>query len=334
MRALAITSKGMELVDRPDPEPEPTGVVVTVQACGICGSDVHMAGSSHLEGFVPGHEFSGTITAVGDAVSDFAIGDHVAVDPLGSCGHCEACAKGLPFLCQAIPNIGVSRQGAFAEQIAVPVRQLHRLSNEVDLELGSHAEPLAVSLAAIDRAEVEPDSDVLVVGVGTIGLMAVAGLRRRGVGRIVAVGRSPGRRAAAAQMGADIVIDAREGNLSEQLGNLGLRFAAAIECSGAPDMVFQIAPFMGIGASIVEVALPAEPGPVDLRGLVALGLSVTGSCAFAPEHYAHAVDLLTTGDLDPSPLVSERVGLDDAPSAFERLLSPDTLVGVLVEPWR
>ena len=119
MRALAINSKGVEVVDRPDPEPEPTGVVVTVQACGICGSDVHMAGSSHLEGFVPGHEFSGTITALGDLVRDYAIGDHVAVDQLGSCGHCEACAKGLPFLCQAIPNIGVSRQGAFAEQIAL-----------------------------------------------------------------------------------------------------------------------------------------------------------------------------------------------------------------------
>jgi threonine dehydrogenase-like Zn-dependent dehydrogenase len=334
MRALAVNSKGVQVVERPDPEPEPNGVVVAVQACGICGSDVHMAGSSHLDGFVPGHEFSGTISALGDEVSDFAIGDHVAVDPLGSCGHCEACAKGLPFLCQAIPNIGVSRQGAFAERIAVPARQLHRLSNEVELELGSHAEPLAVSLASIDRAEVEPDSDVLVVGVGTIGLMAIAGLRRRGVGRIVAVGRSPGRREAAALMGADIVIDAREGDLSEQLRSLGLRFAAAIECSGAPDMVLRIAPVMGIGGTIVEVALPAEPGPVDLRELVSLGLSVTGSCAFAPEHYAHALELLATGDLDPSPLVSERVGLDEAPSAFERLRTPGTLVGVLVEPWR
>jgi threonine dehydrogenase-like Zn-dependent dehydrogenase len=174
----------------------------------------------------------------------------------------------------------------------------------------------------------------LVVGVGTIGLFMIAGLRAVGARRIVAVGRSPGRRRVASQFGADIVLDARASDLLGQLRQLDIEFGSAFECSGAPDMMLAVAPVMGIGATIVEVALPAEPGQVNLRTLVDKALRIVGSCAFAPSDYERALDLLLRGVVDAAPVVSERVSLGDAPNAFERLRDPGELVGVLVEPWR
>jgi threonine dehydrogenase-like Zn-dependent dehydrogenase len=334
MRALAVTGSGVEVIETADPRPADGGVVVEVRACGICGSDLHIAASGRSIGEIIGHEFSGRILEIGDEVEGYRVGQAVAVNPLGSCGECEACLKGMPFLCQVYPNIGISAQGAFAERIAVPARQLTVLDESIDLELGSHAEPFAVGLGAIDLAEVESGMNCLVLGVGTIGLFVIAGLRKLGVGTIVAVGRSPGRREAASIFGADTVIDARTGDLFEQLSQLNLSFGAAFECSGAPEMVGLVAPLMGIGGTIVEVALPDEPGPLDFRGLVSKGLRVVGSCAFKPSNYARSVAMLSSGEVDPEPIVSERVSLDEAPDAFERLRSPGHLVGILVEPGR
>jgi threonine dehydrogenase-like Zn-dependent dehydrogenase len=334
MRALAVTNTGVEVIEAPDPEPADGGVVVEVRACGICGSDLHIAGSGRSIGSIIGHEFSGKILEIGDNVEGYRIGQPVAVNPLGSCGECEACLKGLPFLCKVYPNVGLSAQGAFAERIAVPARQLTVLDESIDLEIGSHAEPFAVGLGAIDLAEVEAGTNCLVLGVGTIGLFVIAGLRALGVGTIVAVGRSPGRREAASIYGADVVIDARTGDLFDQLSQLNLSFGAAFECTGAPEMINLVAPLMGIGGTIVEVALPSEPGPLDFRSLVSKGLRVVGSCAFKPSNYARAIQLLTSGEVDPEPIVSERVSLDEAPDAFERLRSPGNLVGILVEPGR
>lgn len=334
MLALAIGQSGVDLVERPEPVPGPHDVVVAVHACGICGSDVHAAESGRVNGVILGHEFSGTVAKIGDQVHTVAIGQHVAVDPLGGCGTCPACTKRLTFLCANVPNLGISADGAFAERVAVPERQVHVLSNDRDLELGSHAEPLAVALRAIELAEISPGEDALVVGIGTIGLMVIAGLRALGAGNILAVGRAPGRRAAASAFGADLVLDARSGDLSDQLRKTGWRFAAAFESSGSSEILTAISPVMDIGATMVEVALPEAVAPVNLRALVGKGLRLAGSCAFAPDHYAHALELLTTGAVDPEPLVSERVTLEEAPDAFDRLRSPGNLVGILVEPWR
>jgi threonine dehydrogenase-like Zn-dependent dehydrogenase len=335
VRALVVCPDGVEVAERPDPEPAHGEVVVAVSACGICGSDVHhIAGSPRLTGRVIGHEFSGTVVEVGDGVDHLRLGQHVAVNPLGSCGACDRCAQDLPFLCENVPNLGLAVPGGFAERVAVPEAQLYGLPDSIDIEIGSRAEPLAVALAGIDAARPSAGEDALVFGVGTIGLCVIAGLRAQGAGRIVAVGRSAGRRAAAAKLGADVVLDARATDIAEYAASEGIVFPNAFECSGAPGSIAAIAQTMAVDGTIVEIAIPSEPSPVEMRVFVNRNLRLAGSCAFGLHHYRQALDLLTAGAVDTGPIVSERVALDEAPLAFKRLLDPVDLVGVLVEPWR
>ncbi|HXM56483.1 MAG TPA: alcohol dehydrogenase catalytic domain-containing protein [Candidatus Dormibacteraeota bacterium] len=337
MKALVVVPGGVEVVDHPDPEPPPDGVVVAVHSCGICGSDVHSVEvGSRRRGQILGHELSGTVAEVGRnaRAAGWRHGQAVAVNPLGGCGTCGVCGQGLPFLCDRMPNLGLTAPGGFAEYLAVPQAQLFPLPEGVDVELGAHAEPLAVALHAVGLARAAPGADALVFGVGPIGLNVIAALRASGAGRIVAVGRSAGRRAAAAALGADIVLDARETNVAEYAAAEGLRFPQAYECSAAPEALALCAPTLAVGGTVVEVALPSTPASVDTRLFVGRNLHLVGSCAFGVEEYRRAVELLCSASIDVAPLVSERVPLAGAPDALERLRHPVDLVGVLVQPWR
>ena len=150
MRAVRYIDKevGTAVGEVPDPSPAPDEVVVVVDACGLCGSDVHSVQNGNCQpGQILGHEFSGRIVALGAEVTGWAEGQAVAASPLGSCGKCRICMRGMPFRCLAAPNIGVSCQGAYAEYAAVPARQLVALPPELPVEIGSHAEPLSVGVA-------------------------------------------------------------------------------------------------------------------------------------------------------------------------------------------
>jgi threonine dehydrogenase-like Zn-dependent dehydrogenase len=335
VRALVAVPDGVEVAELPDPEPAPDEVVVAVHSCGICGSDVHnVEHGSARPGQVLGHEFAGTVAEAGREAGAWRVGQPVAVNPLGGCGTCPACRQRLPFLCQRVPNLGLTAPGGLAELVAVPRAQVHALPDGVDAELGAHAEPLAVALHAIELACPAPGDDALVFGVGPIGLKVVLALRAAGAGRVVAVGRSPGRRAAAEAVGADVVLDARETDVAEYAAGAGLAFQQVYECSGAPDAVPTCVSVLAVGGTLVEVALPRAPTLLELRPFVSRNLHLVGSCAFSNENYRQAVDLLSSGALDVRPLVSERVSLSGAPDAFMRLRRPEHLVGVLVQPWR
>jgi threonine dehydrogenase-like Zn-dependent dehydrogenase len=335
VKALVMRPGGVEVVDRSDPIVEPGGAVIAVHSCGICGSDVHTVEAGvRFHGQVLGHEFSGTVVEVGRDVRDLRIGQVVAVNPLGGCGSCRVCRQDLPFLCPRLPNLGLTAPGGFAELVAVPRAQLFALPEGVDPELGAHAEPLAVALHAIGLAHAAPGEDALVFGVGPIGLRVILALRATGAGRIVAVGRSPGRRAAAEAVGADVVLDGRVTDLAEYAAGAGLAFPKVYECSAAPDALARCIPTLAVGGTVVEVALPSEPATLDARQFVARSLHLAGSCAFGIADYRRAVELLCTGAVDVEPLVSERVPLSGAPDALDRLRRPEHLVGVLVQPWR
>jgi threonine dehydrogenase-like Zn-dependent dehydrogenase len=334
MKAVVCTSGGAEVAEIPDPEPADDEVIVEVDACGLCGSDVHaLERGTTSEGQVLGHEFGGRVVEVGAEVDRRRVGETVAVNPLGSCGRCRACAKGLPFRCAERPNIGITAAGAYAQYVAVPATQLVRLPSGLPTEMGAHAEPLAVSLNAVRLAMVGPGDSVLVYGVGSIGLNAIMALRLAGVDHIVAAGRSSGRRAAAAKVGAHEVIDTREIPVGEHARRGGRKFAAVLECSAAPGAIAESLEVLEPGGTCVEVALSTEVTDVPMMRMVAEGLHVTGSCAFSNDVYDEAVEHIATGRVPVAELISERVGLDDTPGALLRLRTPGQLVRVLTKPW-
>lgn len=334
MKAVVCTSGGAEVAEIADPRPASGEVIVEVDACGLCGSDVHaLERGSTSEGQVLGHEFGGRVVEVGSGVDRIVkVGQTVAVNPLGSCGRCRACAKGLPFRCPEKPNIGITAQGAYAEYVAVPAAQLVSLPSGLPPELGAHAEPLAVSLNAVRRAMVGPGDSVLVYGVGSIGLNAIMALRLSGVDDIVAAGRSPGRRAAAAEVGANEVIDTREVSIGDHVRNTGRKFAAVLECSAAPGAIAESLDVLEPGGTCVEVALSTEVTEVPMTRMVAEGLQINGSCAFGKDVYDEAVEHIAAGRVPVAELISERVDLQSTPDALVRLRRPGELVRVLTKP--
>jgi len=333
MRAVVCTPGSAEVTDIPDPRPGVGEVVVEVDACGLCGSDVHAVARGFARpGQILGHEFSGHIVESGPGVPGWREGQPVAVNPLGSCRACRACGAGLPFRCEKVPNLGITAPGAYAEYVAVPQSQLVALPNGLPTELGAHAEPLAVALQAVSQANVGAGDAVLVYGIGPIGLSVIMALRLAGAGHIAAAGRSAGRRAAAAAVGANDVIDTRELSVTQYAQQTGLRFAAVLECSGAPGSFAEALDVLEPGGSCVEVGLTAETAAVPLPRLVGDGLRLAGTCAFSYPVYEAAVDHIAAGRVPVTALISERVSLDDTPAALTRLREPGDLVRVLTRP--
>jgi len=335
VRALAVAGRSVEVVELPDPAPRDAEVVVAPHTCAICGSDVHFVeGGLAAPGQVLGHELAGTVVAVGGSVDSFCEGDVVVVNPLGSCGDCPECRRGLAFRCSAFPNIGISAPGGYAELVAVPAGQLLALPDGVEPEAASHVEPLAVSLHALHLAGAGPGTRALVYGVGTIGLCVIMALRALGAEEVVAVGRSAGRRQAAGALGADEVLDGAAGDLDAYLAERGGQFDAVFECSAAPEALSRSLQAVRSDGTVVEVALAGRSVPVDLFELVHRNARLVGSCAFGPLEFAESLGLVASGAVDPAPLVSRRASLAEAPQAFLDLRRPGDLVGVVVEPWR
>jgi threonine dehydrogenase-like Zn-dependent dehydrogenase len=232
-----------------------------------------------------------------------------------------------------VPNIGITTQGAYAEYARVPARQLVALPGGLPVELGSHAEPLSVGRQAVKLAQAGPGDPVLVYGVGPIGLYAIIALKLAGAGPIVAAGRSAGRRQAAADVGADVVIDTREISVAEYAAQSGTLFAAVLECSGSLGAFNEALAVTEPGGTVVEVALTPEAASVPLFPLISEGHHVVGSCAFSDETYAESVGFLAAGQVPVERLVSERVSLADTPDALRRLQNPGTLVRIISRPW-
>lgn len=327
---------GVELTEQPDPRPGPGEVVVAVHSCGICGSDVHAAEAGVMRpGSIPGHELSGTIAELGGHVRDWRIGQPVAVNPLGSCGECEWCSREMPIQCRGRPNLGLSAPGGFAEFIAVPAAQLVAWPEDVPLEHGSRAEPMAVAVRAVREAAPAAGDNALVYGVGPIGLHVIVALRAARAGCIVAVGRSSaGRRAAASGVGADVVVDSRETDVAEYLAGAGIQVHQAYECAGTPNALLACMRALRPGGAIVGVALGRELSEFDSHLFVARGMRMVSACAYGEADFRHASELVIAHGTEIESLISDRVPLDAAPEAFIRLRTPGDLVAVLVQPWR
>jgi threonine dehydrogenase-like Zn-dependent dehydrogenase len=333
MRALVrVEGGGVAVSEQPDPSPGPEDVVVAVHSCGICGSDLR---GGMRAGGIPGHELSGTVAQVGGAVRDWRIGQAVAVNPLGGCGTCEWCQRGLLIRCANRPNLGLNAPGGFAEYVCAHQSQLFALPVGMPVEYGSRVEPLAVGVRAVAEGRPERGCNAIVFGVGPIGLHVIQALRAAGAGTIVAVGRSSsGRREAAARVGADVVLDSRETDVAEYVAAKGIDVSQAYECSADPKALVVLCRAVRIAGTLVGVALGSATAEFDTHLFVAKGQRMFGACAYGNRDFARALELIASGEAQVDGLISDRVCLEAGPEAFSRLRQPGQLVSVLVQPWR
>jgi 2-desacetyl-2-hydroxyethyl bacteriochlorophyllide A dehydrogenase len=338
--------ESLRLVDLPEHEPEDGQVVVEVVHCGICGSDLH----SYHEGFVVepgqvlGHEFVGTVVEA-PGVDGLEVGQRVTARPLVPCGKCGSCLEGEIQRCEAGmgDNIGYGRRGAFAERVLVPKAAVGEVvfpvPDEIDDRAAALIEPLAVGLHAIHQAEIEPGQTALVLGAGPIGLGVVAFLRRAGVGTLIVSDPSAKRRAAAAALGADRLIDPREENTVEAVAaatgigayGTGARADVVIDCAGVAQALGDALRSARSGGHVVFCAMYAKK--VDFRpDMVTMKeLTLRGALGYKHE-FPEVIDALAKGEIDTAAMISHELPLTEIEEAFRIQSDPEASLKVLVTP--
>jgi len=187
MRAIVYKEKNETTINTlDDPTPGENEVVVDVRASGICHTDIEVLRGNYGENafpLVPGHEYSGEISAVGAGVKGLGIGDRVVVDPNFECGSCRACKKGWAHLCENLGAYGVTKHGGFAEQSVVDSSAVHKIG-DIPFEIAALAEPLGCVLNGLDASRAEAADNALIFGGGPIGLLLAIGMQVRGVKEI------------------------------------------------------------------------------------------------------------------------------------------------------
>ena len=210
MRAVVVERPGTyDVRDVDPPRPGPGEVTVEVRACGLCGTDVHIAHGEFPPSpypLIPGHEFAGVVVERGSGVSEPELGARVAVDPTLACGRCDACREGRSNLCAQWGAIGDTVAGGLAERVAVPAANCHPLPPGLGWGEAALIEPLACALWGARRARLRAGDTVVVLGGGTMGLLLAQVLRRHGASRVTVVEPRADRRALALEIGADMAV--------------------------------------------------------------------------------------------------------------------------------
>jgi (R,R)-butanediol dehydrogenase/meso-butanediol dehydrogenase/diacetyl reductase len=331
----------VEDVAEPD-DPHDSEVVVEVLRAGICGTDIHeyLAGPTFIPPTVSrvvlGHEFSATVAVVGEAVTGFCPGDRVAVVPHQSCGRCVFCRRGMLQHCQNLQLVGLSLDGAFTRFVRVREHQLVHLPESVSDEAGALVEPLAVALRALRLPGVRIGDDAVVIGAGPIGLCTIAAARALGLRRVIVVEKMPRRAALAARLGADRVIDPRETDARQEVRDLtaGRGVDVALECVGHIETMNLAIDVVRPGGVAIVIGIGETSGGLNLDAAVVQEKEIRGCIGYFEGEWQTVVDLIASGRLDPSPLVTRTVDIEDIVThGFEAIVGDrDECVKVLVRP--
>jgi threonine dehydrogenase-like Zn-dependent dehydrogenase len=312
MRALVVTAPGECSVQEVDPpRPQPNEVVVDVARVGVCGTDVefwtgHMSYLHDGHAAYPmrlGHEWCGVVSEVGPGVDPQWVGRRVVGDTMLGCGHCPRCQSGRQHVCENRTEVGIrnGRPGALAEQLAVPVSSLHRLPDGVDDVAGAMVEPGANAWRAARGAEAGDGDRVLVLGPGTIGLLA-AGFARAAGAEVHVLGKTESSLAFARGLGLAGAWTAA------QLPPLA--FDAVIDASNAEELPALALELVEPGRRVVYIGLAHTPSVIDTRTMALKDVTTVGVLSGSPA-LADTIEGYARGGVDPRPLVAATVGLDD-----------------------
>jgi 2-desacetyl-2-hydroxyethyl bacteriochlorophyllide A dehydrogenase len=327
MPVAAYQRRGEVVVEeRPVPQPGPGEVLVEVDHCGICGSDIHMLleGWADKPGRVAGHEWTGAIVAIGEGVDAWAIGDQVVCGSSPKCGRCRRCLEGKPSQCEDREgSIADGFDGAFARYVLVREVSLLRLPDGLTPRQAALAEPMAVALHGINRSGVGVGDSVMIIGAGPIGALALAALKARGIGPITVVEPGEKRKQLARDLGADEVVDPSELETFPlwEPERIAQRAAhVVLECSGKK--VAMEAGFQQLrrGGTLALVGAGVEPPTFDANRLLLNELQVVGSFIYDKDGFERALEMLALDGFPTDLLIED----DDIP--LDRIT--DALVGL------
>lgn len=356
MKAVVLRDNKLVIDTLVDPTPAKGEVLVKTLACGICGSDLHMF--HHCEHVLANFK-RGNIPVAFDQQKDVVFGHEYCAEILDHGPGCDKTLKvgtrvcSLPFV--VTPNrfdhVGYSNQypGGYGEQMVLAEQMLVAVPGDLPADFAALTEPLAVAGHAVNRARLAGDEVPVVIGCGPIGLAVIASLKARGIGPVVAADFSPGRRALAEKMGADVVIDpaqqspyqswlqvaAPQGyDINGPLALLGLgpqpKPCVVFECVGVPGLIQQVIQNAPPRTRLVVVGVCMQSDQIE--PLIGIGkeANIHFSFGYSVEEFTQTLHALADGRLDVTSMITGRVGLDGVAGAFSSLAKPDEHAKIMI----
>jgi len=327
---------GLDLVDVPAPDVGPEDVLIKVTHAAICGTDLHIyewnewAADTIKTPLTIGHEFVGEVVEVGSQVHEISVGTRVVGEGHIVCGVCRNCRAGHSHLCRSTVGVGIHRDGAFAEFIAIPSDNAYAVPDSVSDEVAAILDPLGNAVHTALSFDLVGE-DVLITGAGPIGQMAAAICRHVGARHVVITDLNPARLEVAKHMGASRAIDPTKTPIKSVMSDLGMTegFDVALEMSGSPHAFGDILRTANHGCHVALLGLYDGPADVDLNTAIFKGLTIKGIYGREMfETWYKAVAMLESG-LVVEPIISHRFDIDEHAKAFEALAAGEASKVVL-----
>jgi L-iditol 2-dehydrogenase len=330
MKAAVLENKGLlTYQDVPTPAPGPGHVRLKVKAISICGSDIKRFVDGHrLYPLILGHENSGIIDRVGSGVSESYIGKHAAIIPLVPCFECEQCQRGYYSACHRYSFIGSRQSGGFAEFVDLPERNVLLLPEDIPFEHAALIEPSTVARHMLALGDFKTGQTAIVLGAGSIGLMAVQWLRILGARRIIVTDILDDNLQIASRVGAHVVLNPSKGEVTKAIQKLvGDGADLTLEATGVPQVLEQTLSITRPRGKVVLAGNQPLDGSLPLtfienmmrREISLIGCFMSYSAPFPGHEWTETVTALQNKSLDMETLISHRFPLSKAPEIFEKI---------------
>ena len=317
------------------PEPGEGEVLVRVKAVGVCGSDVSrlMETGTYTFPTIPGHEFGGEVVALGPGVADVSTGARVTVVPLIPCMACEYCLIGEYTLCRDYDYLGSRCDGAYADYVKAPAKNLLVLPDDVDFDMAAMTDPISVALHAVKKLGIQPGDRVAVFGVGPIGFFCVQWAKVLGAGEVIAVDIFPEKLKAAQGVGADHCINGKECDAVEAIKALtgGKGVERSLEFAGSPitqEQCIRATAALGstVWGGISHQSLNLSKKAVDDILRKELVISGAWNSSFAPfaSDWENALTFMGQEKIVKGDVITHRLSLDELPGAFQMMFERKT----------
>ena len=339
MKCVKLTDvKKLELAEMEKPVSVDGSVVFKVESAGICGSDIHNWDNGQPKGLVLGHEFAGTVVDPGSR-SDLKVGDRITGLPISPCGVCSACKNGSPQYCAVTWNeavgLALTNSGGYAEYSSCRADLVKKLPDNVSFDEGCMVEPSAVSLHAVNLADIKVGDRVLIVGAGIIGLMAAEFAKLDGASYIAMIEVNSARGEKSKKYGfVNEYFDAKDEKVLEKLvvaSNGG--FDKVIECCGNSAAVSEAIMAVRPGGTVVLVGVSTAPITVPMVMAVMREVKLQGAIAYTETEFEDVIRLISEKVIDVEKYIDARVGLEKAQESFERLTSgSDDAIKIVFKP--
>ncbi len=321
LEAVMLGPGKIDIREVPIPDVGPGKVRIKVGSFGICGSDIHVFHGKHPFTSYPiiqGHEFSGTIDAVGEGVSSLRLGDRVTVEPSIVCGKCYQCRSGRYNICDNLKVMGFQTDGCQREYFVVPADKVVPIPDSISFEAGAMVEPTAVAVHALQRSNFIEGISLLVLGAGTIGLLILQVAKALGASKIGVADLIDMRLNLAGELGADHIIDVdREDLITRVKESFGPDGADLIvECVGKEDALEGAVKTARKGTRITVVGVIGGRPRISMGLVQDKELELVGSLMYMREDFEKSIELVKHGLIDPKQLITLKLGFTDLYRAY------------------